>query len=105
MRGWIWLALMLVVAYGQTPDRVQRQYKCAGGKAVTAVYFNQYDRVGIVYNQQTYGPLYQVMAASGVKYSNGRATWWTKGSGEAEEAFLMSEKSGQMLAEGCKPSR
>lgn len=105
MRWWIFLAVILALAYGQSPDRVEKKFKCAKGTTVTVFYFNQYDRVGVVFNNQTYGPLYQVEAASGVKYSNGRATWWTKGADEAEEAFLMSEKTGQILAEGCRPTR
>jgi membrane-bound inhibitor of C-type lysozyme len=92
-------------ALSQTTEVVQRTYRCAGGVQIRAVYQNQFDRVGVVFNNQTYGPLFQVVAASGVKYSDGRASWWIKGAGRAEEAFLMSERTGQMLAQGCRPVR
>ncbi len=86
-------------------DRVQRLYRCAGGLEVRVVYQNPFDRVGVAFNSQTYGPLYQVAAASGVKYSNGRASWWIKGSGASEEAMLMSERNGRILVQGCRPLR
>lgn len=106
MRAWtILLLLFSLNALAQTADLVQRTYRCAGGVQIRAVYQNQFDRVGVVFNNQTYGPLFRVVAASGVKYSDGRASWWTKGSGSAEEAFLMSERTGKMLAQGCRPVR
>lgn len=104
MRAWIMLFFSLN-ALAQTADVVERTYRCAGGAQIRAVYQNQFDRVGVVFNNQTYGPLFQVVAASGVKYSDGRASWWTKGSGSTEEAFLMSERTGKMLAQSCRPVR
>ncbi|MDW8426156.1 MAG: MliC family protein [Meiothermus sp.] len=101
----VWMVLMLLaspVALAQAADSVQRTYRCAGGVQIRATYQNQFDRVGVVFNNQTYGPLFQVAAASGVKYSDGRASWWTRGSGAAEEALLMSERTGRILAQGCK---
>lgn len=106
MRRWIllfWFVGLLGLA--QSTDVVQRTYRCAGGIQVRAVYHNNFDRVGVVFNNQTYGPLYRVEAASGVKYSDGRASWWVKGSGAAEEALLMSERTGKVLARACKPIR
>ncbi|MCX8089256.1 MAG: MliC family protein [Meiothermus ruber] len=106
MRGWILLVWFVgLMGLAQTTDVVQRIYRCAGGVQVRAVYQNSFDRVGVVFNNQTYGPLFQVEAASGVKYSDGRATWWVKGSSAAEEALLMSERSGKVLARACKPVR
>ncbi len=106
MRFWIiCLAFSGLVALAQSGYEVQRTYRCAGGVQVRAVYQNQFDRVGVVFNNHTYGPLFQVAAASGVKYSDGRASWWTKGSGTSEEAFLMSERTGKILAQACKPVR
>jgi membrane-bound inhibitor of C-type lysozyme len=101
----VFVLLASLVALAQSTDSVQRTYRCAGGVQVRAVYHNQFDRVGVVFNHQTYGPLYQVEAASGVKYSDGRASWWVKGSGVAEEAFLLSERTGKTLAQRCKPVR
>lgn len=99
--------MMLVLLYSfigltQSTETVQRVYRCAGGVQVRTVYPNGFDRVGVVFNQQTYGPLFQVEAASGVKYSDGRAT--VKGSGPTEEA-LLSERTGKVLVRGCKPAR
>ncbi len=105
MRVWMMCVLLSTLALAQPTDVVQRTYRCAGGVQVRAVYQNQFDRVGVVFNKQTYGPLFQVVAASGVKYSDGRASWWTKGSGAAEEALLMSERTGKILVQGCKPVR
>ncbi|GEM83981.1 MAG: hypothetical protein KatS3mg074_534 [Meiothermus sp.] len=109
MRVWIlWVLLASFASFeslAQPADVVQRTYRCTGGVQIRAVYQNNFDRVGVVFNNQTYGPLFQVEAASGVKYSDGRASWWTKGSGASEEAFLMSERTGKILAQGCKPVR
>ncbi len=106
MRAWTMLVLLFSLnALAQTADVVQRTYRCTGGAQIRAVYQNQFDRVGVVFNNQTYGPLFQVVAASGVKYSDGRASWWIKGSGSTEEAFLMSERTGKMLAQGCRRVR
>lgn len=106
MRGWILLVWFVgLIGLAQSTDIVQRTYRCAGGLQVRAVYQNGFDRVGVVFNNQTYGPLYRVEAASGVKYSDGRASWWVKGSGAAEEALLMSERTGKVLARACKPIR
>lgn len=105
MRVWMMCVLLSTLALAQPTDVVLRTYRCAGGVQVQAVYQNQFDRVGVVFNHQTYGPLFQVAAASGVKYSDGRASWWTRGSGAAEEALLMSERTGKILARGCKPVR
>lgn len=103
MRASMMLVLFLsLTAWAQTADLVQRTYRCAGSVQIRAVYQNQFDRVGVVFNNQTYGPLFQVVAASGVKYSDGRASWWTKGSGSNEEALLMSERTGKILAQGCR---
>jgi membrane-bound inhibitor of C-type lysozyme len=92
-------------ALTQSVEVVQRTYRCAKGVQIRAVYQNNFDRVGVVFNSQTYGPLFQVVAASGVKYSDGRASWWIKGSDNSEEAFLMSERTGNVLAQGCRPVR
>jgi len=106
MRTWILLAVIYTLsALAQSADLVQRTYRCAGGVQVRAVYQNQFDRVGVVFGGQTYGPLFQVEAASGVKYSDGRASWWVKGSGSTQEAQLMSERTGKILARGCRPLR
>lgn len=106
MPTWPLLALFFTLgAFAQTTDTVQRTYRCATGIQVRAVYQNQFDRVGVVFNNQTYGPLFRVEAASGVKYSDGRASWWSKGIGSNQEAFLMSERTGQILAAGCRPLR
>lgn len=106
MRAWMMLVLLFsFIGLTQSTETVQRVYRCAGGVQVRAVYQNGFDRVGVVFNQQTYGPLFQVEAASGVKYSDGRATWWVKGSGPTEEALLMNERTGKVLVRGCKPAR
>lgn len=106
MRVWTMLVMLFWLStLAQPADGVQRTYRCAGGVQIRAVYQNNFDRVGVVFNNQTYGPLFQVVAASGVKYSDGRASWWTKGSGSTEESFLMSERTGKMLAQGCRPVR
>jgi len=106
MRAWTLLVMLFsLCALAQTADVVRRTYRCTGGVQIQAVYQNQFDRVGVVFNHQTYGPLFQVAAASGVKYSDGRASWWIKGSGDTKEAFLMSERTGKMLAQGCRRIR
>jgi len=107
MRAWMWSVWVFVGLLGlaQSAEVVQRTYRCAGGVQIRAVYQNNFDRVGVVFNNQTYGPLFQVEAASGVKYSDGRATWWLKGSGSSEEAMLISERAGRILAKACKPVR
>ncbi|MGK0618215.1 MliC family protein [Meiothermus cerbereus] len=104
----VWTTMVLLFSLGalaQSVEVVQRTYRCAGGVQVRAVYQNNFDRVGVVFNNQTYGPLFQVEAASGNKYSDGRATWWVKGSGSAKEAMLISERTGKVLAKACKPAR
>lgn len=65
MRVWMMCVLLSTLALAQPTDIVQRTYRCAGGVQVRAVYQNQFDRVGVVFNNQTYGPLFQVAAASG----------------------------------------
>jgi len=104
MRTWL-LVLLSTVGLAQATEVVQRAYRCAGGVQIRAVYKNNFDRVGVVFNQQTYGPMFQVEATTGVKYSDGRATWWVKGTGPSEEALLLSERSGKVLARSCKPVR
>lgn len=106
MPAWPLLVLFFALgAFAQTTDIVQRTYRCAGGIQIRAVYQNQFDRVGVVFNRQTYGPLFRVEAPSGIKFSDGRASWWTKSTGNNQETFLMSERTGQVLARGCRPLR
>lgn len=84
------------------------EYDCAGGKKViTVVFAGALGETKLILSVKDDPRLkdlefHQVMAASGVKSSNGKLIWWTKG----DEGFLMEEYppagSGEMVIQDCK---
>lgn len=84
------------------------QYQCAGGKKVTAIVDGSAPELTRTLITVEGDPdlqqieMQQVMAASGVKSSNGKLVWWTRG----DEGFLMEEYppagNGEMVIEDCK---
>jgi len=70
-------------------------YKCDADKELVVQYLEDGKSAMVMYPERDFR-LDQVVAASGVRYSNGRTTLHTKG----PEAFL--EEGGQTLFANCK---
>jgi membrane-bound inhibitor of C-type lysozyme len=73
-------------------------FECEGGKRLVVRMPANAKSVTVMLPERQFR-LDETPAASGVRYSNGRTTFHTKG----DEAFL--EEEGKMLFQGCKRAR
>ena len=102
-------ALALGVSAGLTGPaasadaRTTLTYRCAGGKTIVAVIGNATTTISVEGDAALQNlAMHDVASASGVKTSNGKLIWWTKG----DEGFLAEEDppagSGDVLIADCR---
>lgn len=94
-----WLCVVLVmclvfIGCEEEQETTDYQYVCSAGKRIYVSVSEDGERARVRYRGDTF-KLKNVPSASGVKYSDGKVDFWSKGT----EAFLQID--GEVVCDGC----